>query len=536
MLADVLARWHGLRHNGWSPAADSIGSEPTQPVLSTGTDEHGLKIQKAAEALGVQPKELCDGVSLRFKDLADVAGVHYTDFIRTTEERHRLAVNDIWDRLQRNGHIYKGSHEGWYSVSDEAFYPENQIHDVTDSASGETYKASIETGQRVEWTSEENYKFRMSAFRDQLVEWLESNPQAILPASRHEQVLQEVKTQLEDLSISRPATRLSWGLPVPGDSSQSIYVWIDALVNYLTVTGYPWKSDSTEPCAWPADAHVVGKDIIRFHAIYWPCILLAAGLPLPRSIVTHGHWTKNKAKISKSTGNVVDPFAEIEKFGPDVVRYYLCRMGGNLEKDSDYSLALMKESHDKFLGGQLGNLVGRICSPKISHRIWSMASRKASNLKVKYTTATISRPTDKASRNEEMETAIEALGPTFAGHMQRAELSRALDAVFDLLATANQHISTVRPWSREVATDPQATETIYYILEALRVVELCLRSILPGKMRTMREILQLDDTHRPWKEQIVLQDSVTFAKRDSKVEILFPRLPEPEDSPAAIKP
>lgn len=270
-------------------------------------------------------------------------------------------MHEVWKRLVDRGHIYKGSHEGWYSISDEAFYPEGQIKQVTHPESGETYKVSTETGSRVEWTAEENWKFRMSAFKDKLVDWIQSNPSSILPASRRNQLLDEVQSGLEDLSVSRPSTRLTWGIPVPGDPSQTIYVWIDALVNYLTVTGFPTSQRNT---IWPADAHVIGKDIIRFHAVYWPCILMAAELPLPHSIITHGHWTKDRAKIAKSTGNVVDPFAEIAKYGKDSIRFYLAKMGGNLEKDSDYSHALLAENHNKWLAGQLGNLVARLRTPK----------------------------------------------------------------------------------------------------------------------------------------------------------------------------
>lgn len=198
---------------------------------------------------------------------------------------------------------------------------------------------------------------------------------------------------------------------MPDDPSQGIYVWIDALVNYLTAEGFPWTDG--QQSAWPADAHVVGKDIIRFHAIYWPCILLAAGLPLPKSIVTHSHWTKNKAKISKSTGNIVDPFAEIDRYGKDVVRYYLCRMGGNLEKDSDYSEALLKESHDKWLAGQLGNMIGRVCGPPISRRVFKILERGQSR-RVKLAdesgqTAKISRPSSEHA-NQALEEQIQALG------------------------------------------------------------------------------------------------------------------------------
>ncbi|CAO1617768.1 unnamed protein product [Sympodiomycopsis kandeliae] len=538
VLADVLARWNTIRYNGWSPLGPP-GSTSTRPLLATGTDEHGLKIQKAAETSHTTPKELCDRVSLRFRDLADVAGMQNTDFIRTTEERHKIAVHEIWNRLEKNGYIYKGSHEGWYSVSDEAFYPEGQVHDVKDAKTGEMVKVSIETGQRVEWTSEENYKFKMTAFKDQLIQWLENDPLAILPRSRHEQILEEVRTNLEDLSISRPSSRLDWGIRVPNDDSQSIYVWIDALVNYLTVTGFPWKQSDPPPgsaewqsTAWPADAHVIGKDILRFHSIYWPSILLACQLPLPKSIITHSHWTKNKQKISKSTGNIIDPFSELAIVGQDVVRYYLCRLGGNLDKDSDYSVSLLKESHDKWLAGQLGNLVGRISSPKISKRLLSIIehqqdqsdnSENSISLTEDDQTFTINRP-ESSEQTKEIEDTISNLPHQYSALIARAELSKALELVFELMMKINQFYSQTKPWSVKDSTNKQVIQVLYYSLEALRIVEVLLRPILPGKMKELTQILGIEHNDADWDKVVQFRESVTIKNTKEKAKILFPRL------------
>ena len=266
--------------------------------------------------------------------LADAANVRYTTFIRTTDDAHKMAVKHLWKRLEERGHIYKGSHAGWYAVSDEAFYPESQIKDCKDLKTGEEYKVSIETGQRVEWAEEENYKFRLSAMAPRLLEWLNAEPAPIQPSPYHQQILKEVSAELQDLSISRPSNRLYWGVEVPGDSSQCIYVWVDALTNYLTVTGYPWQSGDTVGSPWPADVHVVGKDILRFHAIYWPALLMAAGLPPPKTILAHAHWTKDRSKMSKSKGNVVDPFKALEVYGVDTLRFFLMRIGGNFATDS----------------------------------------------------------------------------------------------------------------------------------------------------------------------------------------------------------
>ena len=254
-------------------------------------------------------------------------------------------VHTLWRTLLEQGHIYLGKHEGWYAVSDEAFYPESQVRRIEGAPEGAPQYEAIESGQPVEWMAEENYKFRLSHFQEALVRWLEENPDVIQPRSVHERVLDEVRAGVPDLSISRPSARLHWGVEVPGDKSQTIYVWMDALTNYLTALGYPWgggAADATK-AGWPADVHVVGKDIVRFHTVYWPAFLMAAGLPLPRHIVAHAHWTVQRTKMSKSKGNSVNPFEAIDTYGVDALRFFLMRVGGNIGQDADYSPTVLLE-------------------------------------------------------------------------------------------------------------------------------------------------------------------------------------------------
>ncbi|KAJ3310179.1 Methionine--tRNA ligase, mitochondrial, partial [Gonapodya sp. JEL0774] len=288
VLADVLKRWQEFK------GLDTL--------FSTGTDEHGLKIQQAAENAGKSPLDFCDTISIRFKTLFDLANISYADYIRTTEPRHIATVEHLWKLLHSKGHIYKGHHEGWYAISDETFVPDSGIEDVFDEKSGERYKISKESGSRVEWTSEPNYKFRIASFTSDLLSWLSSNPTAIVPAHRHREVVRMLQQErIGDLSVSRLKSRLQWGVRVPDDPEHTVYVWLDALANYLTVTGYP--AEDSRNSFWPADIHVVGKDIVKFHCIYWPAFLIAAGLPLPKQIVAHGHWTVERTKMSKSKGN-----------------------------------------------------------------------------------------------------------------------------------------------------------------------------------------------------------------------------------------
>lgn len=285
VLTDILKRWQVLKGK---PA-----------LLCTGTDEHGMKIQQAASNADRDPQDFCDEVSNKFKHLAERANLSHDRFIRTTDEDHREAVQHFWTLLNERGYIYESKHQGWYCVSDETYYPESQIEKRLDPVTGRTFMASQETGKEVEWTSEANYHFKLSTFRDRLLEYYKQHPHFIVPNSRMVEVTSWLEAGLEDLSISRPISRLTWGIPVPQDESQTIYVWLDALVNYATVAGFPGQSFHDGSAGWPADVHVIGKDIMRFHCVYWPAFLMALDLPLPKQILTHAHWTmENQVRLS----------------------------------------------------------------------------------------------------------------------------------------------------------------------------------------------------------------------------------------------
>lgn len=349
VLTDILKRWQVLQGR--------------IAILCTGTDEHGMKIQQAAAQANLPPKEFCDLTAETFKNLAKRAGLSNDHFVRTTDEDHKEAVRYFWQMLNEREYIYESKHEGWYCVSDETYYPESAIEKRLDPFTGKTFMASQETGKEVEWTSESNYHFRLSAFKDRLLDFYKGNPDFVVPASRMDDVVRWVSEGLEDLSISRPLERLSWGIRVPDDEGQTIYVWLDALINYITKAGYPWTPGQGSVRGWPADVHVIGKDIVRFHCIYWPAFLMALDIPLPRQILTHAHWTLGRRKMAKSTGNVVNPFFALDRFGIDIMRYYLAHDGG-IQDDSDYGNNFIVERYRKGLQKGLGNLLSRITRPK----------------------------------------------------------------------------------------------------------------------------------------------------------------------------
>lgn len=268
----------------------------------------------------MKPLQFCNEISPKFQKLADAFGINYTSFIRTTSLKHKEAVTHFWETLVERGFIYKSKYEGWYCLSDETFVSDLQTEDVV--RDNKTIKVSLESGNPVEWSEEDNYMFKLSAFREELLNWLDSNPCVIEPTKFQTLNRLNIENDLPDISVSRPASRLHWGIPVPGDSSQTIYVWLDALVNYLTVAGYPHDNSYL-----PIDCHVIGKDILKFHAIYWPAFLLAAGLELPKKYICHSHWMVDGTKMSKSKGNVIDPFKMKERYGVESLRYYLLREG-----------------------------------------------------------------------------------------------------------------------------------------------------------------------------------------------------------------
>ncbi|KAG8188235.1 hypothetical protein JTE90_018825 [Oedothorax gibbosus] len=313
LYADAFARMQRL-----------LGKEV---LFSTGTDEHGLKVQQVAETMKKSPREFCSEMSTKFQETFKESDVSFTNFIQTTDEYHKETVHNFWNKLNKNGCISKGRYEGWYSITDEAFVPSSQIKEVRE---GNIIKmTSIETGSVLEKMSEENYVFPLPQFEKDILYWLSKD--VIQPTNFLEDVKRWIGEGLHELSVSRPRSRLSWGIPVPDDNSQIIYVWLDALVNYLTV-----GSQGRENIVWPIDCHVIGKDILKFHAIYWPAFLIAAGYEPPRKIFCHSHWTVNYEKMSKSKGNVVDPQTLISKYSCDGFRYFLLRASVP-HSDTNYS-------------------------------------------------------------------------------------------------------------------------------------------------------------------------------------------------------
>ena len=423
VLTDVLKRWQQI--NG------------KEAYLCTGTDEHGMKIQRAAAKEGMPPKEFCDNNSAKFKELAGVANISHDFFIRTTDEDHKLAVEQFWLHL-KNGlpedlGLYKGSHAGWYCVSDECFYPEDMVQASVVPQTGRKMMASIETGNEVEWVEEETWIFPLTKYKDQLLDFYKENPDWIKPRHRMNEVREWVENHLEDLSITRPASRLSWGIPDPEDKSNTIYVWVDALVNYLTKAGYPskWQVDSKDKGIWPPDAQVIGKDIIRFHAVYWPAMLMALGLPLPKKIICHNHWTMSNRKMSKSLGNVVNPFFAIQRWDIDPLRYFLMR-NGSFRGDMSYSNSSVFVAYEKELRANIGNLFNRIA--RVRGNKWSTEEAVRSAFEGKFKDiAEVGQCSPIADSYLALEKPLENVTEAFINEMDNVRPNFAIREIFELL-------------------------------------------------------------------------------------------------------
>ncbi|KAJ2796661.1 methionyl-tRNA synthetase [Coemansia helicoidea] len=462
--------------------------------LSAGTDEHGLKIQQAADKAGEEPLAFCTRFSDRFRALMGAANASNTDFIRTSEPRHREAVARFWRELVDRGHIYKGEHSGWYAVSDEAFYTEGQVEERVDPATGERKRFAIESGQPVEWVSEVNYKFRLSAFRDRLIAWIEESHDAIYPEIRRNEVLAWLRDGLEDLSVSRPRSRLRWGIPVPGDDQHTVYVWVDALINYATVDGYPWSDGGgATQRFFPPDVQVVGKDIVRFHAVYWPALLMAAGLPLPKRILAHAHWTMGAQKMSKSKGNVADPFDAIAQYGVDPIRYFILRNGG-IADDGDYSPAEVLVRYKKDLVGQLANLAARCLSASLGADLGAFAAIGRQQRQDQRAVA----PGDEHVRRVLLELP-QRVGACF----DKCELGRGMALVFDALADANRYMTDEQPWVLAKSADGKAQArlqvVLFYTLETVRLAAIMLQPAMPGKAAQLLDHLAVRRAERQWQ-------------------------------------
>lgn len=448
LACDVLARF--MRLDGY------------RVFFLTGTDEHGQKVQKSAAAAGTDPKTFTDRVSQNFRDLAAAMNFSNDDFIRTTEQRHIRASQAIWQAIEDNGHIYLGKYAGWYSVRDEAFYAEDELQDVEG-------RKIAPSGHECDWVEEPSYFFRLSAWQDRLLELYETRPDFILPPSRRNEVVSFVKAGLKDLSVSR--TTFDWGIPVPGRPGHIMYVWLDALTNYLTAVGYPDTEDPLFKRFWPASVHMVGKDILRFHAVYWPAFLMAAGLEPPQRVFAHG-WLLNRGlKMSKSLGNVVSAYDLKDRYGLDQSRYFLMR---EVPFGSDGYIS--HEAIVNRINGDLANDLGNL-----AQRVLSMVARNCGGA--------VPQP---AAFTE----ADRALLDTAAGLLGRVReemavqaFHRMLEVIWSVIADANRYVDEQAPWALR-KTDPARMQTVLYSLtETIRHIAVLCQPVMPEAMARMLDQL-----------------------------------------------
>jgi methionyl-tRNA synthetase len=435
----------------------------------TGTDEHGQKVEKSAQNAGIDPQAFTDKVSQNFRDLAALMGFSNDDFIRTTEERHKTSVQALWDRLVERGAIYLGAYEGWYSVRDEAFWGEDELQTAADGSK------LAPTGAPVEWVKEPSYFFKLSDWSDKLLAFYEANPDFIAPASRRNEVISFVRGGLTDLSISR--TSFTWGVPVPNDPAHIMYVWLDALTNYITALGFPDQSGEFAKF-WPADLHMVGKDIVRFHAVFWPAFLMAADLPPPKRVYAHGWWTNEGQKISKSLGNTIDPVKLVERYGLDQTRYFLLREVpfGN---DGDFSNRAMINRINAELANGLGNLAQRSLS-----------------IIAKNCDGKLPEPGPFTAEDTALLDQAKALLSTVREALDRQQFHDALEALMVVVRAANGYIDVQAPWSLK-KTDLARMGTVLYVLaETVRRVAMLLQPVMPTSIARLLDQLAVSEDKR----------------------------------------
>lgn len=449
LVADAFARHY--RHRG------------REVFFLTGTDEHGLKVQRAAEEQGKSPQELVDENAQKFRDLFDRMELTYDRFIRTTDDDHEPVVLDIVERMKASDDIYLGTYEGWYSASDEAYYDEDEVEDGV----------ALPTGSEVEWVEEESYFFRLSEYQDELLEWYDSAPDTVAPEARHNEVRSFVDGGLTDLSISR--TTFDWGIEMPDDSEHVLYVWVDALTNYLTGVGRLHDEETFEKF-WPCDVHLIGKDILRFHAVYWPAFLMSAGIELPEQVFAHGWWTVEGAKMSKSRGNWIDADELLDVFDLDVLRYFMIREipFGN---DGNFAADRIVERNNSELADNLGNLVNRTTGMALSFLDGEL---DASGEPSEDIDERLSQIADQARED-------------VAEQMDARQSHEAVETVMALSGELNQYIQKTQPWvlNREGNTE-RLHEVLYHALEGIRWVAVLGAPFFPDTSRAILQGLGLD--------------------------------------------
>jgi methionyl-tRNA synthetase len=467
----------------------------------TGTDEHGLKIQRSAEKQGVEPLDFCNKISQTFRDLSKSLNLTNTDFIRTTEERHKNSVQHLWKELEKNDDIYLSKYSGWYSVSDEAFYSEDEIEEIDD------IKRAISSKSQVEWIEEESYFFRLSKWQKPLLDYYKSHPDFISPESRKNEVINFVKGGLKDLSVSRKS--FSWGIKVPTNKDHIIYVWLDALTNYISALNYPKVNDKLFKSFWPASIHLIGKDILRFHAVYWPAFLLAAKIPLPLKVYGHGWILSGDEKMSKSKGNILDPIEIIKEYGLDPLRYYLIKEV-SFGNDGNISQGRLEDCINSDLANNFGNLCQRVtafaiknCDSKVPEKV----KFQSEDLEI------LNKYKDNLS--------------TIRNKIDNQDVNYYINYIINSLFEANKYFNDQEPWKKK--DDLVRLNTIVYTtLEIVRRVSFLLYPIIPDSSLKALKIFDLEEKDIIFST-IEKNDFLTKGNKINKIDILFKKIEKTDD-------
>ena len=483
IVADVFARFKRL--------------ENYNVLFLTGTDEHGQKIQKEAKKNNKDPKVFCDELSETFRSLTRTLNLSNDDFIRTTEKRHYKSVIEIWNKLVSSGDIYLDKYSGWYSVSDEAFYDEEEIEDKNGN------KISKSSGSSVEWVEEESYFFKLSAWSKKLLEYYQQNPNFILPQSRKNEVIKFVQKGLKDLSISR--TSFTWGIPVPKNKKHIIYVWLDALTNYISALNFPDITDKKYKDFWPADVHIIGKDILRFHAVFWPAFLMAAKLPLPKRVFGHGWILSDDKKMSKSLGNILDPLEIINKYGVDQLRYYLVKEV-SLGNDGSISLENLKSC----INNDLANNYGNLCQ-----RVFSFIKKNCGN-KIPFSfKQTVS---DKKFLNN-----LKDSLPKLKSLMDNQELNEYIKKVVSFSFEANKYFNDSEPWAVKKKDPERMNAILFTVVLQIKNISILLNPIIPNATKKVLTMINLSDQNISI-DKINDDNILNYKKELGKLEILFTKI------------
>ena len=467
----------------------------------TGTDEHGVKIERAAKLKGIDTLKFCDEISKTFRDLSKTLNLTNTDFIRTTENRHKKSVQNFWQELEDSGDIYLSKYSGWYSVSDEAFYSDDEIEEIDGK------KVSISSKSTVEWMDEESFFFRLSKWEDNLLKYYDENPNFISPESRKNEVISFVKNGLKDLSVSRKS--FSWGIPVPNNKDHVIYVWLDALTNYISALNYPDKDDKLYKTFWPASIHLIGKDILRFHAVYWPAFLMAAKIPLPKKVYGHGWILSGEEKMSKSKGNILDPIKIIDEYGLDPLRYYLIKEV-SFGNDGNISQNRLEDCINSDLANNFGNLCQRVCAFAIKNCNGTIPSKiefEKEDLKI----------LDNFKLNLNL----------IRKKIDNQDLNYYINFIVNSLFEANKYFNDQEPWKKK-DNQIRLDTIVYTTLEIVRKVSFMLYPIIPQSSLNALKIFNIKEKEIKFSTL----DNHNYLKantRINKIDILFKKIEKKDD-------